>query len=320
MDALKERLQLTRSVAGPGYLKDLQMQLKNFTQSRTIQDAVTNSNPDLLVELILQYIRSATSGLPGCENKLGKSLASFQKANILTKAESVQRTKFLQQAEALTRKFQLSMATAAQLRSTIFNNQAMIHRLCGRPHAALRCLVAAAEVEVGNVSNTDQALTHLNLSAVLSSLDRHRDSLGHANIAIQLLSRSVEDTTLSTSAQERATSLLTMAHYNAAVEREHLKHRASSLVSYRSALKMAKEQLPVNHPVIQSIASGIFDASTNSVESYKLPVPPLGSRRSPTRYNSPRSGRIVLNHLAELPAKRPASASAGVVGPALWPP
>jgi len=296
MDALKERLQLTRSVADPEYLKDLQMQLKNFTQSRTIKDAVNNSSSDILVELILQYIQSATSGLPGCENKLGKSLASFHKANILTKAESVQRTKFLQQAEVLTRKFQLGLATAAQLRSTIFNNQAMIHRLCGRPHAALRCLVAAAEVEVGNVSTTDQALTHLNLSAVLSSLDRHRDSLGHANIAIQLLSQSVQPKP-TTSAQERATSLLTMAHYNAAVEREHLKHRASSLVSYRSALKMAKEQLPVNHPVIQSIASGIFDASTNSVESYKLPVPPSGSPRSPARYNSPRSDRVVLNHL-----------------------
>ena len=86
MDALKERLQLTRSVADPEYLKDLQMQLKNFTQSRTIKDAVNNSSSDILVELILQYIQSATSGLPGCENKLGKSLASFHKANSLTKA------------------------------------------------------------------------------------------------------------------------------------------------------------------------------------------------------------------------------------------
>jgi hypothetical protein len=58
MDALKERLQLTRSVADPEYLKDLQMQLKNFTQSRTIKDAVNNSSSDILVELILQYIRA----------------------------------------------------------------------------------------------------------------------------------------------------------------------------------------------------------------------------------------------------------------------
>jgi Ca2+-binding EF-hand superfamily protein len=189
----------------------------------------------------------------------------------------------------------------------------MIHRLCDRPHAALKCLVAAVEVEVeARNSSVDQALTHLNLSAVLSSLNRHRDSLGHANIAVKLLSRCVkkkngipaekndneeEDsaTTSSKAAEKRVASLLTMAHYNAGVEREYLKHRASSLVSYRSALKMAQDQLPKDHPVIKSIASGIFDASTNSVESYKLPTPPTGSPRSMN--GGPRADRIALNHL-----------------------
>ena len=327
MEQLQERLTLCRSQADEGYLTDCERQLKNFAASTFVKDiqATDPTAAPLFTKLILEHIQCATHSLPGCQNnqlgstKLGSSHSSFNALDSkpLSTKESQQRTRFLQTAELLTRTHaeMLTFSTAAQLRSTIFNNNAMLHRLCDRPHAALRCLVAAAEVEVeANISDTDQALTHLNLSAVLSSLNRHRDALGHANIAIQLLSRCIKpkardllDNTattppatpqaapLTTGTQQRAESLLALAHYNAAVEREHMKHHASSIVSYRSALKMVKEQLPKDHPVIQTIASAIFDASTNSVGSYKLPTPPSGSPRS--KKNSPRLDRLALNHL-----------------------
>ena len=307
MEALQETLQLKRNQADDNYLRDIANTLANYAKNSFSQEQKATTSFDerskLITNYILQHISSATHNLPGCDGsqeKLGSSLSSFDdpKQFKLSKKEAIVRTRFLQSAELITRTHAASIeeTVCLQLRSTIFNNFAMIHRLCDRPHAALRCLVAAAEVEVeANLSDTDQALTHLNLSAVLSSLDRHRDALGHANISIKLLSRRVK---AQKSDSKKAASLLTMAHYNAAVEREHMKHRASSLMSYRAALKMAKEQLPKDHPVVTQIASGIFDASTNTVQSYKLPTPPFGSPRSPRRArNSPRSDRLALKHL-----------------------
>ena len=318
MEELQQQLLYTRQTDDSPIqvLKQLERQLSEYSSNKFQQEQRDASSPDvlqnLITQLILEHIVAATNGLPGCgangaPEKLGKSMSSFEAATKppknLSKVEAAIRTKFLQTAESMTRSHELCLEETAvlSLRSTIFNNIAMIHRLCGRPHAALRCLVAAAEVEVdANLSDADQALTHLNLSAVLSTLDRHRDSLGHANIAIKLLTRRVK---ANESDATKAASLLAMAHYNAAVEREHMKHTSSSLMSYRTALKMAKEQLPKEHPVIAHIASGMFDASTNSVESYKLPTPPSGSPRSPRRGrggragSSPRSDRIVLKHL-----------------------
>ena len=124
---------------------------------------------------------------------------------------------------------------------------------------ALRCLVRVAELE-SLILDADHATTHLNMAAVLSTLKRHRDALGHANIAIRLLSERLEtlegvetskgggpDETSPEASDmvdeiDKTRSLLTVAHYNSAVEREHLKHRSSSLVAYRTALKVAKRQ------------------------------------------------------------------------------
>eukprot|EP00946_MAST-07B_sp_MAST-7B-sp1_P004215 g4215.t1 len=192
-----------------------------------------------------------------------------------------------------------------RIRATTFTNLAIVHRQASRPHMALRCLVRVAELE-SMVLDADHATTHLNMAAVLSTLKRHRDALGHANIAIRLLSERLEtlggagdannNSESNTSPEDsnsqeeiqKVRSLLAVAHYNSAVEREHLKHRSSCLSSYRSALKVAKQQLGSEHPVVNSIASSIADCSVGSVSGYKLPRPPK-SPRSPFVPMSPRN-------------------------------
>ena len=194
----------------------------------------------------------------------------------------------------------LSDSNRLQVQATTFNNLAIVHRQSSRPHMALRCLVRVAELE-SMITDADHATTHLNMAAVLSSLKRHRDALGHANIAIRLLSDRLE--TLQTGIQKakdkepdkaaadeitKTRSLLAIAHYNLAVEREHLKHRSSSLTSYRTALKVAKDQLGDGHPVVTSIASSIANCSIGNVNGYKLPRPPRSPRSHLSRL-SPRN-------------------------------
>ncbi len=209
------------------------------------------------------------------------------------------RIKLLGKAEALTREGPRQVVPdtdCRKIRATTFNNLAILHRTAKRPHMALRCLVRAAELEA-TILGADHATTHLNMAAVLSTLDRHRDALGHANIAIRLLLKKLSaDADAPPAARKTAESLLAVAHYNAAVEREHLRHRASSIVSYRAALAVAKRQLPKDHPVVSSIASSIADCSTGNVDGYKLPRPP-GSPRGKFSRTGPRTDKIGLGQL-----------------------
>ena len=155
MEELKQQLMYTRQQTDERpiqVLKQIERQLSEYSSNKFQQEQRDARSPDILqnliTQLILEHIMAATNGLPGCgangaPEKLGKSMSSFEAATKppknLSTVEAAIRTKFIQTAESMTYDPCLEETAVLSLRSTIFNNIAMIHRLSGRPHAALRC-------------------------------------------------------------------------------------------------------------------------------------------------------------------------------------
>jgi len=79
-----------------------------------------------------------------------------------------------------------------RLRAVTYNNLGCFFRKRGKLHSSLQMLDKALRLELLSEQVDTPATTHLNMSAVLSQLHKHRASLEHAQCAVQLLEESCD--------------------------------------------------------------------------------------------------------------------------------
>ncbi|TYZ68347.1 hypothetical protein PybrP1_012565 [[Pythium] brassicae (nom. inval.)] len=131
-----------------------------------------------------------------------------------------------------------------ELRLICLNNLACFHKAAAKPLAALGCLEKALKIQLKQAAAAQRAglgvqdvhavaLTHLNLCAVLSQLQRHAAAAEHAKAALALLAESDDR------AAPRMVQLALVAHFNLGAELEHLSELELALRSYSAALQLA---------------------------------------------------------------------------------
>merc|ERR1719316_2683379 len=125
------------------------------------------------------------------------------------------------------------------------NNLGCYYKRAGKHHAALSYLRQALKVEVAvKADPVTIAGTHLNICAILSTLEKYEKALQHANYALDLLS--AED--IQNATPDRATALV-IAYHNVAVQREHLQEWDHAAVAYKQGQAVAQRALGPAHPL-----------------------------------------------------------------------
>jgi tetratricopeptide (TPR) repeat protein len=132
------------------------------------------------------------------------------------------------------------------------NNLACHAKHTGKPLAAVgfleRALKLQLATDVGPTPASEIALTRLNLCAVLSQLHRHTAAVVHAKAAVTQLSAAGDGDALSVEIAQ----LLLVAHYNLAVELEHLCDHDAAWRQYECVLTVA-ERYKLQHDLVRSV-------------------------------------------------------------------
>lgn len=134
------------------------------------------------------------------------------------------------------------------------NNLACHAKHIGKPLAAVSFLERALKVQLKlqraefAIPASEIALTRLNLCAVLSQLRRHAAAAAHAKAAVAHLSTGGGPRNLSIEVAQ----LLLVAHYNFAVELEHLCDRDAAWLLYDSVLIVA-DHYKLQSDLVQSV-------------------------------------------------------------------
>lgn len=134
-----------------------------------------------------------------------------------------------------------------EFRLICLNNLACYHKEAAKPLVALGYLEKALKIQLKQVAAGTQeqqtshaiALTHLNLCAVLSKLQRHSAAAEHARASVALLA-GIQTPSQSQHLEDRMVQLALVAHFNLGVELEHLSDSDAALRTYQAALQLAK--------------------------------------------------------------------------------
>jgi Ca2+-binding EF-hand superfamily protein len=144
-----------------------------------------------------------------------------------------------------------------------------------------------------------QADTHLNLSTVLSLLNRHEEGLSHARASLRLLQQEIFGkeqkgafASLRSEDQIARIACYAVAHHNIGAEQQYLKLHQESLVSYNKGMAVATQYLGPKHGISIKLRNAIVAAKRNvhihnrkaMDESFApLRLPPPGLRPSDVR-------------------------------------
>ncbi|KAG7392389.1 hypothetical protein PHYPSEUDO_000797 [Phytophthora pseudosyringae] len=165
------------------------------------------------------------------------------------------------------------------------NNLACHAKHTSKPLAAVSFLERALKLQLQSqvtespTPASEIALTRLNLCAVLSQLHRHAAAAVHGKAAVALLSSSAGD---ADNLHTEVSQLQLVAHYNLAVELEHLSDHDAAWRQYESALAVA-ERYNVQNDLVQSVRTIL----RNRPDSRQLSLPPQ-TRTPRERYNPQR--------------------------------
>ncbi|CAG9311461.1 unnamed protein product [Blepharisma stoltei] len=162
----------------------------------------------------------------------------------------------------LLKRAELLCETDDHARAITYNNLACYYRKTGKARVALTYLKKALALD------NDTPNTHLNLCASLSQIDKHEKALEHAMQAVILLQDLFITTTQANQGFEEHAPVLAIAYHNMAVELEYLKRTNEAITMYQKAVDFAKKNLPVGHPVIDSVQRVLHNA-TKDVEEHK---------------------------------------------------
>lgn len=161
-----------------------------------------------------------------------------------------------------------SMPNRLKLMGITLNNLGCYYKKRKQTKVALNYLRQALQVELQTqTDNVNIAGTHLNICAILSSLQKHEQSFQHARQAMALLEEARSQETRS---QEKGLNLATslvISYHNAAAELEHMNKLAESLQYYETAWKISKRELGSKNPLTFNMFEA-FNNLTNRFNSF----------------------------------------------------
>ncbi|GMF41435.1 unnamed protein product [Phytophthora fragariaefolia] len=155
------------------------------------------------------------------------------------------------------------------------NNLACHAKHTGKPIMAVRFLERALKLQLkwqgtdSIIPDHEIALNRLNLCAVLSQLNRHVAAVAHAQAAVALLSPAGDTDDLSVEISQ----LLLVAHYNLAVELEHLCDHDAAWRQYEMVINVA-ERYQLRHDLVESVHNILAQGSLRpGSKSPRAPTP-----------------------------------------------
>eukprot|EP00906_Rhabdomonas_costata_P033309 RCo046939 len=169
------------------------------------------------------------------------------------------------------------------------NTLAFAEKRRGNPRVALSLLLGTLREEESN----PQPVTYVNISALLTELNRPDEAALYARQALDLLARRRSDS-FQVSAADRAEDarLLATAYYNLAAAQEScsaVEERARARDSYATALHLAKEELGLADPLVGTVEEALQQLHD------KLPLLPLVP---------PSSGHWASDFIPSVPTKQ----------------
>ncbi|CAG9331483.1 unnamed protein product [Blepharisma stoltei] len=166
---------------------------------------------------------------------------------------------------------QTSMAKA-KLEAITYNNLGCFYKKTGKLNLALQYLQKALDLEShSSIDNSNLAGTHLNICAIRSSLQQHKQAIKNACKAIELLLEAEK-----TEKTKNVSATLAIAYHNAGVEYEILGLHQEALDCFRNGLTKSQKSMGQDHPI--SIAlyknfsalQGMIESSPDGHKIYKF--------------------------------------------------
>ena len=153
--------------------------------------------------------------------------------------------KILKECERLLAEFKLPKSS--ELWGITYNNFGCVYKKAGTLKTALFYLTKALEMELKtSYDATNLASTHLNISAILSSVSKHEGSLMHALAALKTL-----QTFVSTSMNY--TVSIVIAYHSIGLENEHLRKYTEALTAYKKGWEVAEKELGPDHKLTETL-------------------------------------------------------------------
>eukprot|EP00928_Gymnodinium_smaydae_P030135 TRINITY_DN22482_c0_g1_i1.p1 TRINITY_DN22482_c0_g1~~TRINITY_DN22482_c0_g1_i1.p1 ORF type:complete len:931 (+),score=109.12 TRINITY_DN22482_c0_g1_i1:118-2910(+) len=179
------------------------------------------------------------------------------------------------------------------------NNLGTYYKKTGKLHGALSYLRRALKIEEDlRADPVTIAGTHLEISAVLSKLEKHDKALDHGLCALALAENHIEP------ASQEDSSVLVLAYHSVAAEHECLRDTEKAVAAYRKGHEVAQRCLGENHPLSVTLGK-------NCEESLKKLTKPKHLSSSHTAFakvydpfasKSEQEGRTVLPPIAAAPS------------------
>lgn len=161
-----------------------------------------------------------------------------------------------------------------------FNNMACYYRRIGKMRTALNFLQRALTIESRLQRPETQADTHLNICAVLSSLNKHELAMNHAMSAVILLQEMMlrkkldpssfhddEEEELNNTGNKDKVAVLAIAYHNMGVEQEFLKSFPAAILSYKKAVNFAEKNLGPEDGITMNLRS-VYENARNEVSNF----------------------------------------------------
>jgi tetratricopeptide (TPR) repeat protein len=166
---------------------------------------------------------------------------------------------------------------SSELWGITYNNFGCVYKKTGNFKAALFYLSKALEMEIKtSYDATNLASTHLNISAILSSMSRHENSLTHALAALKTLqTTNIRSTNYMVS--------VVIAYHSIGVENEHLKKYSEALSAYKLGWEIAERELGAEHKLTETLRKSFNRGASvpimPTVKSTRNAQRPLGNKR-----------------------------------------
>ncbi|KAE8881409.1 hypothetical protein PF005_g11046 [Phytophthora fragariae] len=174
------------------------------------------------------------------------------------------------------------------------NNLACHAKHTDKPIAAVAFLERALKLQIksqgteSSIPDHEIALSRLNLCAVLSQLHRHVAAAAHAKAAITLLSAAGDATT---SPSVEISQLLLVAHYNLAVELEHLSDHDAARRQYELVVTVA-ERYQLQNDLVERVRAILAQGSLRPTSRSPRARTPRELYNPQRRHLSPKTLRL----------------------------
>ncbi|EFC42230.1 predicted protein [Naegleria gruberi] len=156
--------------------------------------------------------------------------------------------------------FGIEFDNIRKMKSMTLNNISFVFRIKNMFEEALEFAQRAFSIEIDlpvEENGVGLADSYLNIGAILSKLGKHKQSLAHANTALEILLSLQKNESIGISNKERSPlishdalySSIVVAHNNIAVELEHLMEISKAAMFHEKALTISINKLGSEHAV-----------------------------------------------------------------------